>query len=168
MVAGSIDDVPVTSLVKTSEPRLPSGTKFTSLVIKKELNVTSGIIDGVNITSVLQQRVPLKGNCTLKTNIIFKNPVTAGKEPQINVNICTILIAIILLITDNISAKKINNLNMTDLVWRTTAPGQIITGKKHLKGNLDVEVYFLTAFIHLLFLTSLMAGRHYRKFVKWT
>lgn len=76
---GIIDDVPVATLVKTVDPRLPSGTKFTSLLVKNQLNVTSGMIDGVNITSWMQQRVPLRDNCTIKSNIIFNGSVTAGK-----------------------------------------------------------------------------------------
>ncbi|KAI9561312.1 hypothetical protein GHT06_012268 [Daphnia sinensis] len=57
------------------------------------------------------------GNSTIKSNIVFKDLVTA----------------------DNISAKKINNLNMSDIAWKTIAPGQIITGKKHLNGTMDIQ-----------------------------
>jgi hypothetical protein len=76
---GYIDGVPMNTLVKTKDPRLPAGTKFNSLVVKEQLNVTSAIIDGVNVTSVFQQRVPLRGNSTIKSNIVFRNAVTAGK-----------------------------------------------------------------------------------------
>ena len=41
---------------------------------------------------------------------------------------------------DNMIVKTINNLNMSDIVLRTAAPNQAITGKKHVKGVLDVEV----------------------------
>ncbi|XP_057372863.1 uncharacterized protein LOC130693696 [Daphnia carinata] len=116
-ISGHIDDVPVASLVKVNDSQLPPRTKFTSLLVKEQLNVISGMIDGVNLTSVLQQRVPLRGNSTIKSNIVFKDLVTA----------------------DNISAKKINNLNMSDLAWKTIAPGQIITGKKHLNGTMDIQ-----------------------------
>lgn len=116
-ISGHIDGVPVASLVKINESQLPPRTKFTSLVVKEQLNVISGMIDGVNLTSVLQQRVPLRGNSTIKSNIVFKDVVTA----------------------DNISAKKINNLNMSDIAWKTIAPGQVITGKKHLNGTMDIQ-----------------------------
>ncbi len=52
----------------------------------------------------------------------------------------------LILLADNISAKKINNLNMTDLVWKTMAPGQVITGKKNLTGKMDIQVFSLCCF----------------------
>lgn len=134
---GHIDGVPVASLVKINESQLPPRTKFTSLVVKEQLNVISGMIDGVNFTSVLQQRVPLRGNSTIKSNIVFKDVVTAGKGYYQHCfnggNISHVFI-------DNISAKKINNLNMSDIAWKTIAPGQVITGKKHLNGTMDIQV----------------------------
>ena len=127
------------TLVKTKEPRLPARTKFNSLVIKEQLNVTSGIIDGVNVTSIFQQRVPLRGNSTIKSNIVFRNAVTAGKIsafflPTSSCNKKNNRIA------DNINVKNINDLTMSDVVLRTMAPGQVITGKKNLNGTMNIEV----------------------------
>lgn len=76
--SGSIDGVPVGAMIKTKDGRLPARTHFTSLVIQKELNVTSSLINSVNLTSLLAKRVPLKGNTTIKTNITFNDTVTTG------------------------------------------------------------------------------------------
>lgn len=46
-------------------------------------------------------------------------------------------------LSDNISAKKINDLNMSDVALRTMAPGQVITGKKNLIGSMHIEVISL-------------------------
>lgn len=78
--AGSIDSVPVKSLMKTREAKLPPGTQFESLVIRKELNVTSGLIGGVNLTSFLAKRVPLKGDAVISANVVFNDSVSAGNN----------------------------------------------------------------------------------------
>lgn len=70
--------MPVQALVTVNGSRLPNNTLFTRLVIQKELNVTSGFIDGVNVTAAMEQRIPLRGNATIKSNFIFNDSVIAG------------------------------------------------------------------------------------------
>jgi hypothetical protein len=43
---------------------------------------------------------------------------------------------------DHLAVKKVNGLNVSDLVWRTAGPGQVIAGKKQLKRPLKIEVFF--------------------------
>ena len=140
---GYIDGVQINTLVKTNESQLPPGTKFNSLVVKEQLNVASGIIDGVNITSMFQQRVPLRGNSTIKSNIVFTNAVTAGITDLGTLFNNLVVNFSLNPLSDNISAKKINNLNMSDVALRTMAPGQVITGKKNLIGSMHIEVISL-------------------------
>lgn len=77
---GNLGAVPVKSLVAVDDGLLPSGTEFTSLVIQKELNVTSGLIDGINVTVAMEQRIPLRGNATIKSNFILNDSVLTGWE----------------------------------------------------------------------------------------
>jgi hypothetical protein len=57
---------------------LPKGIQFASLIIQKELNVTSGLIDGVNVTAAMEQSIPLRGNATIKSNFIFNDSIVTG------------------------------------------------------------------------------------------
>jgi len=54
--------------------------RFTSLVIDKELNITSGLIDGVNLTSLFAKRVPLVGDAVIRGSVTFSDTVTTGKH----------------------------------------------------------------------------------------
>ena len=72
-----LDDVPVEYLVPVTSNRLPNGTEFTRLKIANELNV-GGLIDGVNFTEMLDQRIPVKGDCIITGNMIFTGDLNAG------------------------------------------------------------------------------------------
>lgn len=77
---GSIDGVAANALVKTTDARLPAGMQFSNLVIDKELNITNGLIDGVNLTSLFAKRVPLIGDVVIRGSVTFSDTVSTGKD----------------------------------------------------------------------------------------
>lgn len=46
-------------------------------------------------------------------------------------------------VPDSLTVPSINGLNMSDIVWKTAGPGQVITGRKLLNNTLDIDVKLL-------------------------
>ena len=116
-VSGKIDGCPVSSLVKTNDAVLPANTSFAAITIKKELAV-GGLIDGVNVTDLLRRRVSLSDESTVEGNFTFLKTVDVG----------------------DVYLDRINDVDVNNLVLKTAAPNQVVSGTKFLRNGVTFQV----------------------------
>lgn len=79
LLSEMFDGVLTEFLCNATNTQFPPGTEFYSLTIQETLNVT-GLVDGVSVEEMLDQRIPLKGDCTIQSLFVFNDTVSAGKS----------------------------------------------------------------------------------------
>jgi hypothetical protein len=85
---------------------------------------SNGLIDGVNVTELVRERVPLSSNSVINSSLTFAADVSS----------------------DEVQVSEVNDLPISELVLRTEMPNQVINGTKLVKGNVEFQVMFYCLF----------------------
>lgn len=111
-----IGDIPVTDFVLLNTDKIISNVSFSvPITIEGNLQV-NGLVDGVDLDYLLNNRVTIDGNQELTGDITFKDITIEG----------------------DLDIDYINDILLSDLVLRTGQDVQIITGEKTIKGGVTV------------------------------
>ena len=112
----------VDQFVKRSDQIFPPGTIFSWLTVNEVKS--NGLIDGVNVTELVRERVPLSSNSVINSSLTLAADVSS----------------------DEVQVNEVNDLPISELVLRTQMPNQLIHGTKLVKGNVEFQVMFYCQF----------------------
>ena len=81
---------------------------------------SNGLVDGVNVTELAHERVPLTSSSVINSSLTFAADVSSHE----------------------VQVTQVNELSISELVLRTEMPNQVINGTKLVKGNVELQVMF--------------------------